>query len=748
MVDSVPIPTLTLDVTGMHCAACAGKVERALGALPGARDAVVNLTLERADVQGVAGAAALAAIKSAGYGAVVRGGTPAARQAQRDIRDAARRSDERATFAWFVLSALLFLPFLADMAAAMLGYGHGALLSPWMQVTLAAPVQFLAGWRFIKGAALSLWRRAPDMDLLVALGTLSAFGFSLWRVLDAQMNQGHVAQNLAGQILGEHGHALYFEGAVAIITFVLLGKVIEQRARHEATDALGALAREQPQRAMVYRGGAWLEVETQTIQRGEIFAVRAGERASADGIVVQGAGAMDESLVTGESLPQAKSKGANVIAGALNTTGVLTVEAVATGDDITIARITRLVDEAQTQKAPVQQMADQIARIFVPAILLIALVAGLFWLWRGQQELALVAAVSVLVVACPCALGLATPIALVSGMGAAAKAGIIVRDIGALDLLAQTRTAAFDKTGTLTEGHPRITAVAAPGIGAEDALKVALALSLQGEHPLAEAVRAAAADKDITVEAASDLVSTPGAGVTGRVNGVVALLGSAEYLRGAGLSLGALEQIIARDPGFAEAQTVSWLAGAGRVIGAIAFQDSVRAHADQALADLHALGVRTVMLSGDRKAAAASIGASLGIRDVRAALKPADKVSAVRDMAGEGVVVMVGDGLNDAPALAAASIGIAMGQGTEAARSAAGLTLGRADLRLVPKAIRIARATRAVVHQNLILAFAFNGIGIPLAALGLLTPAVAGAAMAASSASVVLNAARLARMRF
>jgi P-type Cu+ transporter len=733
MIDSAASPALTLDITGMHCAACAGRVERALEALAGPGQAVVSLTLERADVKGVDAAAAVAVIKAAGYSALVRAGSAQERQLQREVLEAARRADERKTFALFVVAALLFLPFLADMMAAILGYGHGALLAPWVQVALAAPVQFLVAWRFIKGGALALLRRAPNMDVLIALGTLSAFGFSLWRVVT-----GHA----------QHGHALYFEGAVAIITFVLLGKVIENSARHDATDALTALAREQPQRALVYREGSWAEVAAQDIRRGEIFAVRAGERAAADGLVMQGTSAMDESLVSGESLPQAKAKGAHVIAGALNGMGALTVEAVATGDDSTLARITRLVEQAQTQKAPVQQLADSIARVFVPAILLIALLTGVFWLWRGQEELALVAAVSVLVVACPCALGLATPIALVSGVGAAAKAGIIVKDIGALDLLAQVSTVAFDKTGTLTEGHPRITALAAPGIGAEDALKVALALSMQGEHPLAEAVRAAAADKDITTQAASDLVSIPGAGVTGRVNGVVALLGSADYVRGAGLSLGALEQVIARDPGFAEAQTVSWLAGAGRIIGAIAFQDSVRAHADQALADLQALGLTVIMLTGDRKVAAQSIGASLGIRDVRAELKPADKVRAVSAMAEEGLVVMVGDGINDAPALAAASVGMAMGSSSEAARAAAGLTLRRADLRLVPKAIRIARATRTVVRQNLGLAFVFNAVGIPMAALGLLTPAVAGAAMAASSVSVVLNAARLSRKIF
>jgi P-type Cu+ transporter len=731
MVDS-SAPALVLDVTGMHCAGCAGVVEKALERLAGPGTVSVNMALERADIRAaVDPAAAVAVVEAAGYGASARIGSPAERQLARERLEADRRADERRTFALFVLAAILLLPFLADMGFAVLGYGHGALLSPMMQLLLAVPVQFICGWRFIRGAVKSLRVGYPNMDVLVALGTLAAFGFSAWRVL-----AGHA----------EHGHALYFEGAVAVIAFVLLGKVLEAHARTDAGDALSALSREQAATVLVFRNGAWVDVQASSLKLSEYFAVRPGQRAVADGIVTQGTSDMDESLVTGESRPQAKLAGAKVIAGALNGTGMLTVEATAVGEDATLARIARLVEAAQTKRAPVQKLADQVARFFVPVVLVIALLTGLGWWWLGKPETALVAAISVLVVSCPCALGLATPIALVAGMGRAAKAGILMRDVEALELAAGIDTIAFDKTGTLTEGHPRIAAISAPGVGPDEAMKLALALSLGSEHPLAGAIRDAAADRDVAVEPAAETVVVPGGGVKGMVHGVPALFGSAEFIRTSGVSLGVLEQVISRDPGFSEAQTVSWLAGAGRIIGAFAFVDAIRSNADQVIKTLGAEGLQIVMLSGDNRSAAEAAGRAIGITDVRAGLKPADKVQALKALAMEGrKLAMVGDGLNDAPALAAAPLGIAMGTGTEAARAAAGVTLMRPDLRLIPKALHAAQDTRAVIRQNLWLAFVFNGIGIPTAALGLLSPAIAGAAMAASSIAVALNAMRLSR---
>jgi P-type Cu+ transporter len=738
MADS-PSPNLTLDITGMHCAGCAGVIEKALERLAGAGAVTVNVALERADISaGIDPAAAVAAVEAAGYGASARVGTPQERQLARERLEADRRADERRTFLLFAVSALLFLPFLADMIAAMLGYGHGAVLSPTVQLALATPVQFVCGWRFIRGAFRSLRAGAPNMDVLVALGTLAAFGLSAWRVYEGQIYEWSAG----------HGHALYFEGSVAIITFVLLGKVLEAWARSDTGDALSALSREQAATVLVFRDKAWSDVSATSLKTGEYFAVRPGQRAVADGIVTQGTGEMDESLVTGESQRLLKTPGTKVISGALNGASMLTVEATAVGEDATLARIARLVETAQTSRAPAQKLTDSVARVFVPAVLLIAVVTYGIWFWLGNNEMALVAAISVLVVSCPCALGLATPIALVAGMGSAAKAGILVRNVDALEQAAGIDTIAFDKTGTLTEGKPRVAAISAPGVGPGDALKLALALSLGSEHALASAIRDAAQDRDITAEPAEQLEVVPGGGVKGMINGVPALFGSAEFVRSAGISLGVLEQVISRDPGFGEAQTVSWLAGAGRVIGAFAFVDGIRPYAEQVIKALAAEGLQIIMLSGDRQGAATAVGKTLGITDVRAGLKPAGKVQVLKALAAEGrKLAMVGDGLNDAPALAAAPLGIAMGTGTDAARAAAGITLMRADLRLVPKALHAARETSSVIRQNLWLAFVFNGIGIPLAALGWLTPAIAGAAMAASSVSVALNAMRLARRK-
>jgi P-type Cu+ transporter len=732
MVDSAK---LVVDITGMHCAGCATVIEKALERLVGEGNASVNLTLERADIKGpVDVSAVIVAIEAAGYGASPRLGTLAERQAQREKLEADKRAEERKTFILFILAALIFLPFLIDMLATILGYGHGLFLSPTLQLALTIPVQFFCGWRFIKGAWFALLRRAANMDVLVALGTLTAFGLSAWRVY-----QGHAA----------HGGALYFEASVAVITFVLFGKVLEANARAETTDAMTALGREQAQKALVFREGAWQEIDSAVLNVGDIFAIKASQRAVADGIVTQGVGEMDESLVTGESLPQVKSPGAKVHAGALNGNIVLCVEATGVGEDSTIARIARMVESAQIGKAPVQRLADRVSALFVPVVLLIALLTGCIWWWLGHTETAIVAAVSVLVVSCPCALGLATPVALVAGMGSAAKAGILVRDIAALETATEIDTVAFDKTGTLTEGRPRLAAISAPGVGPDDALKLALSLSLTSDHPLSVAIRDAAVDREITADAAKDFEVLPGSGVRGEINGVKAYLGSAAFIRSEGISLGVLEQVIGRDPGFGEANSISWLAGAGRVIGALAFVDGIRSHAEQVIAELKAQGISVLMLSGDRRSAAQAVGAKLGIEEIYAELKPATKVSTIKDIALSGKkVAMVGDGLNDTPALAAATLGIAMASGTEAARAAAGITLMRSDLRLIPKALKASRETSAVIRQNLWLAFIFNGVGIPLAALGYLTPTVAGAAMAASSVSVVMNALRLSRKAF
>jgi P-type Cu+ transporter len=506
------------------------------------------------------------------------------------------------------------------------------------------------------------------------------------------------------------------------------------------------LTRGQPQTVLVLSDGEWREQPAERLRTGMLFAVKPGERAAADGIVHDGASDMDESLITGESLPQAKAKGATIRAGSLNGTGVLTVEATAVGEDATLARIARQVEAAQASRSEVQSLADQIARWFVPAVVLVAALTALIWVLLGRPETALVAGVSVLVVSCPCALGLATPLALVSGLGSAARAGILIRDASVLDAASSIDLIAFDKTGTLTEGHPRLAAIAAPGVGSEAALAIALALTQQDSHPLSHAIRAAGEDRDIKASLATNVATVPGMGIEGMVDSVAAKLGTADFLRSAGLSLGVLEQVILRDPAFSESATLSWLAVDGKVIAALAFVDGLRNHADTVVAALKSDGYEIAMLSGDRRSAADAMARQLNISIVRAPLKPADKVQALKGFQLEGrQVAMVGDGLNDAPALAAAPVSIAFSSGTEAAQAAAGITLMRPDLRLLPRAFRHAHQTRRVIRQNLWLAFVFNSIGIPAAAFGLLTPALAGAAMALSSLAVVLNAWLLSR---
>jgi Cu+-exporting ATPase len=731
---SVTGARLVLDISGMHCGGCAGAVERALETVAGPGNVTVNLTLGRADIAGLDDPGrAIAAVEAAGYRAVARAGTAAERRMQRERFEAERRAEERRTFLLFVLAALLTLPFLVDMAAVWTGLAAGHMIPPMWQLALATPVQFVCGWRFIAGAARQLPKGVATMDTLVALGTLAAFGWSAFAVFTA----------------GDHArHELYFEGAATIIAFVLLGKVIEANARAGATEALAALSRERPAEAVVARDGAWVRVPAEEVTAGMRVLVMPGEASPVDGMIVEGTGTMTEALVTGESLPVPKGPGDSVVAGALNGPAALSVEAVAVGEDTTLARMARLVEAAQTAKAPVQRLADAIARVFVPAVLAVAVLTFAGWWLAGHPETAIRAAISVLVISCPCALGLATPIALVAGSGVAARAGIVVRDIAALETAAAVDTVAFDKTGTLTLGQPRILGVVAPGIGRDDALRLAAALAAGSTHPLAAAVTAAAEDAGLAPPPAAGLTETPGLGISGTVGGVAVLFGSADFLRGRDISLGLIEQTVRRDSAFAEAQSISWIAGDGRVIGAIAFADTMRPGAPEAVAALAGRGIASVMLSGDRQLAAEAIGRAAGIADARGGLRPEGKLEALRALKAEGrSVAMVGDGINDAPALSGADIGIAMGEGAAAARHAAGITLMRADLSLVPRALSVARATRRVIRENLALAFLFNVIGIPLAASGALSPTVAGAAMAASSIAVVANAWRLSRTK-
>jgi len=573
------------------------------------------------------------------------------------------------------------------------------------------------------------------MDLLVALGTSAAFGLSLWHLL----RSGPMAP-------------LYFESSAVVVTLVLFGKWLESRAKRQTTAAIRALNALRPERARVRRGGADLEVSVNEVVVGDVVVVRPGERLPVDGVVIDGASHVDESLLTGESLPLAKHVGDTVTGGAINAEGLLLVRTTAVGAETALARIVRLVESAQAGKAPIQRLVDRVSAVFVPVVLGLALATLLGWgLMRGDWSAGLLNAVAVLVIACPCALGLATPAAIMVGTGMAARRGILIKDAAALELAHAVRTVAFDKTGTLTEGKPSLVAalpVPVPTASLTREALLALAASLQAgsEHPLARAVLQAI---NAPTPLARDVRALAGRGVAGRVEARALQLGSARLMQELGADIAPLAAPAAEQQ--AQGRTVSWLAevhadGRAELLGLLAFGDTVRPGAAAAIAELHAMGLRTLMISGDQAASANAVARQIGITDVRAEVLPGDKAAVVDACkAGGDLVAMVGDGLNDAPALAAADVGIAMASGTDAAMQAAGITLLRADLGLVAQALLISRRTHAKIRQNLFWAFVYNVVGIPLAAFGLLNPVVAGAAMALSSVSVIGNALLLRR---
>jgi P-type Cu+ transporter len=708
------------DIGGMTCASCVSRVERALRAVPGVIEASVNLATNRADVlhSGADTAALVAAVQRAGYEAhAVAAHGPAATLASADA-------------GWRVaLAALLSAPLVLPMLAELFGR-HGMLPAAW-QFALATPVQFWLGARFFRAGWKALRAGSANMDVLVALGTSAAYGLSLvlwWR--DPQ-GMPH----------------LYFESAAVVITLVLLGKWLESRAKRRTLDALSALRALAPETATLRRDGIETSLPLDQVRVGDEVVVRPGERVPTDGVLIDGRSHFDESMLTGESLPVAREAGERVTGGAINAEGRVVVRTTAIGAETTLSRIVRLVENAQAKKPPIQQTVDRVAAVFVPVVLVIAALTLLGWgVIGGGWEAAIVNAVAVLVIACPCALGLATPTALMVGTGLAAQRGILVRDAQALETMRQVRVVAFDKTGTLTIGRPRLVAlVAAQGDNDNALLADAAALQSGSEHPLARAVLEAARERSVVVPAATGVQAVAGRGIEGQVGSRTLHLGSTRWLAELGLAPSpALNGAAERAQ--SEGRSVSWLidVDAPAVRGLFAFGDEAKPEAAAAIAALHAQGVRCVLVSGDNRGAAAAIARQLGIDDVRAEVLPADKAKVVASLreglaAGEKVA-MVGDGINDAPALAAADVGLAMATGTDIAMASAGLTLMRGDLRLVPEALALSRAVTRKIRQNLFWAFAYNVVGIPAAAFGLLTPVIAGAAMALSSVSVVGNA--------
>ncbi|MFZ5606704.1 MAG: heavy metal translocating P-type ATPase [Pseudomonadota bacterium] len=723
---------LRLDIEGMTCASCVGRVEKALRKVEGVREASVNLATETAAViaPGVPAARLLQAVEQAGYHARVHAEaappptmTPAISRETRHL--------------W--LAALLSLPLAAPML--LMPFGVHWALPGWAQWLLATPVQFWLGGRFYRAGFAALRARSGNMDQLVALGTSAAYGLSVYHLLAAMP--------------GHHPPPLYFESSAVVVTLILLGKWLEARAKRQATDAIRALQALRPATARVLRGGIETQVAVDAVAVGDAVVVLPGERIPVDGVVVDGRSHSDESLLSGESRPVPKAPGDTVTGGAVNGEGRLQLRTTAVGAETALARIVRLVEDAQAKKAPIQRIVDKVSAVFVPVVMAIALATLLGWgLARGDWTQALLNAVAVLVIACPCALGLATPAAVMAGTGVAARAGILVQDVEALETTRRLRTVAFDKTGTLTVGKPTLVRLHAPNGDESELLALAAGLQQGSEHPLAKAVLEAARARGIAPAAVTGISAVAGRGVRGTLadgggTAVGLALGHARWMAELGIDLSALQPLA--DAAAQAGLSASWLAVATpdgwQPRGLLAFGDAPRPQSAAAIAALRALGIRPLLLTGDSQGAARALAAQVGLQEdeVRAELLPQDKLEAIRALAAQGPVGMVGDGLNDAPALAAATVGFALGSGTDVAMHAAGITLMRPDPRLVADAIDISRRSVRKIHQNLFWAFVYNVVGLPLAALGLLDPMLAGAAMAASSVSVVTNALLLRR---
>ena len=722
--------TLDISIGGMTCASCVGRVEKALKKVQGVQDASINLATESARITYLASpnhndmpALLRRAVRNAGYEVRVQ-----------SALNAAEKEAQFSGWAGFMpvaagiaLSIPLMLPMFADW------FGLHWMLPAWVQFALAAPVQFVLGARFYKAGWHAARALAGNMDLLVAIGTTAGFFLSVWLWLTAPA--------------GEIPH-LYFESSAVVITLVLLGKWLETRAKHQTTAAIRALHALRPDTVHWIGRDGEIDVPIADVLVNDRIAVKPGERFPLDGVVLEGETQVDESMLTGEPLPVAKIKGAAVTGGSLNGEGRIVLRVTAVGNDTVLAHIIRLVEDAQAAKAPIQRLVDKVSAVFVPTVLLIALATLLGWLGTGHSlETALIHAVTVLVIACPCALGLATPAAIMAGTGVAAQHGILIKDAQALELAHQIRTIAFDKTGTLTQGQPRLINTVAPEI-----LYLAASLQTGSEHPLARAILVAAKEQAITPTSPTELKAVAGRGVEGCIDGKRFFMGSLRWMQELGVSAPTTENTNLTT---FTTSTVSALSDGTQILALFEFADAPKKEAADALAALHRRGIKVVMLSGDHRAAANAMALRLGLNpdagEVIADVLPADKaahIAALKSASSEKTIVaMVGDGVNDAPALAVADVGIAMGTGTDVAMHAAGITLMRGDLRLVAAALDISAKTVAKIRQNLFWAFAYNVIGIPLAALGYLNPMMAGAAMAMSSVSVITNALLLKRWR-
>jgi P-type Cu+ transporter len=740
----VPADTrIDVPVKGMHCAACVGKVERALTGVPGVEKALVNLATERATVWLDPGQAGLPALRQAVAAAGYTVPEEIAPSPAREARERAEKTvQDRALRRKVIVGAALSLPVLLGSMPELFPWAPAWLRDPWLLLLLTTPVQFWLGWDFHVAFLRELRHRTTSMNTLVSIGTNAAYFFSL-------------AVTVWPHAFMSAGAMPYYEASAVLMTFLVLGRWLEARARGGTSEAIRRLLDLRPRTARVVRGGVELDLPVAEVLVGDLVRVRPGERVAVDGEVVEGASTVDESMLTGESVPVAKSPGAAVVGGSVNRTGAFTFRATRIGADTTLARIIRLVEEAQGSKAPIQRLADRVAAVFTPVILVIAALTFVVWWLVGPTPAffhALTNAVGVLVIACPCAMGLATPTAIMVATGRGAELGVLIRNAAALELLQRVSVVVLDKTGTLTVGKPVVTdVVAVPGASEDEVLALAAAAEQGSEHPLGEAIVSEAKARGLALPPVSGFQAQPGQGVTVRGPDALIRLGNRAFMESRGVAVRALEP---RARALAErGKSVVYVAFREELLGIIAVADMLKPKAREVVAILRAWDLEVIMLTGDNRLTAEAIAREAGITRVLAEVLPERKAEEVKRLQSEGrLVAMVGDGINDAPALAQADVGIAVGSGTDVAIEAADVTLMRGDLHGVTTAIALSRRTIRIIKENLVWAFGYNLVLVPVAAgvlypfTGLqLSPLLAGAAMALSSVSVVLNSLRLKR---
>ncbi|ADL07489.1 heavy metal translocating P-type ATPase [Thermosediminibacter oceani] len=721
-----------LGLKNMTCASCAARIEKVLSRAPGVLKASVNFAAETATIEYLSSLTdvknLIKVIRDIGYDAYEKTEMDVDREKQE------REKEIRSLGRLVVISAILTTPLLMTMIFSVMGLHGGILANPWLQVVLATPVQFIIGYRYYRGAYHNLKNGSANMDVLIAMGTTAAYFYSLYNVFTLPMEMIH--------------NYLYFEGSAVIITLITLGKYLEAVAKGRTSEAIRKLLGLQAKTARVIRNGEEMEIPVEQVEVGDIVVVRPGEKIPVDGVIIEGYSSVDESMLTGESIPVEKRVGDEVIGATINKTGTFKFKATKVGKDTVLAQIVKLVEEAQGSKAPIQKLADRISGVFVPAVIAIALITFAVWYFVFDNFTAgLINAVAVLVIACPCALGLATPTSVMVGTGKGAELGVLIKGGEHLERAHRIRAIVLDKTGTITKGKPEVTDIIPAGnLGEEEILSFAAIAEKNSEHPLGEAIVNKAKESGLELSDPESFEAIPGHGIYAKIKGRQVILGNRRLLKTKNIPTEGIEDLLSKLEN--EGKTAMIMAMDGVLEGIVAVADTVKENSREAIDELKKMGIEVWMITGDNERTAKAIARQVGIENVLAEVLPEHKAEEVEKLKKQGkITAMVGDGINDAPALAAADVGIAIGTGTDVAIEAADITLMSGDLKGIVTAIKLSRATMRNIKQNLFWAFIYNTVGIPFAALGYLSPAIAGAAMAFSSVSVVTNALRLKRFK-